>query len=350
MSILLTRMQNLRADANLDKNEFRGSTEGMYDLFLNETMNAAGILTNDLKQKAFGSIGRTLEVPVIDYTAPVITKGGSRSITIADAENTSRMVSLTFQRYSFGFTQVPSAFMNNEIGAQEDFNKKMLARLLALRKELDIDAIAAVAAKKTQIFNEALGYDVTGNVVTVPYTEREDIIGDLNVIMNANDYLGKIHIVGNGGVQKLINKLKQQGVYNSVNKQLEYLDKALHYSYNITNAGTDFATMYAIEEGNVGIISRVDRDSLMGITSGTGHKFDTVSLPLVDLQVGTLEYDSVGDFNAIAGAATADLTASYKKHYSFDVEVAFVTAYNSDSTTKADPFVKVAITKPVQNP
>jgi hypothetical protein len=350
MSILLTRMQNLRATGNLDKNEFRGSTEGMYDLFLNETSNPNGILTSDLKAKAMGSMGRTLEVPVIDYTAPTITKGGTRSITIADAENTSRMLSLTFQRYSFGFTQVPSAFTNNEIGAQEDFNKKMLARLLALRKELDKDSIAAVAAKKTQIFNENLGYDTTGNVVTVPYTGKDDIIGDLNVLMEANDYLGKIHIVGNGGVKKIINKLEQQGVYNSTNKQLEYLDKALHYSYNIANAGTDAATMYAIEEGNVGILTRVDRDSLAGIVSGTGHVFDMVSLPIVDLTVGTLEYDSVGDFNAIAGAATADLTASYKKHYSFDVEVAFVTAYNSDSTTKADPFIKVAITKPVVNP
>jgi hypothetical protein len=94
MSLVLTRIQNIRAKANLDKWETRPSRYGVYDLFKRDTENPMGIITPELKQKAFASIGSTLETPVIDYDGTV-TIGSSRTATIADDENTSKMQSIT---------------------------------------------------------------------------------------------------------------------------------------------------------------------------------------------------------------------------------------------------------------
>ena len=57
------------------------------------------------------------------------------------------------------------------------------------------------------------------------------------------------------------------------------------------------------------------------------------------MPVGTYFYDSVGDYSAIAGAATADMTRTRKEHYGFAVDVAFITSYNSDSTTLPSPIL-----------
>ena len=52
----------------------------------------------------------------------------------------------------------------------------------------------------------------------------------------------------------------------------------------------------------------------------------------------------MGDFNAIAGAATADMTRNLKQHYGYAVDVAVVTPYNSAPATIASPIVKFDIT------
>ena len=60
MSLLATRMQNMRSTSNLDKNEFRPSRYGALDVFMQQTNDPAGILTPELKQKAELSIGSTI--------------------------------------------------------------------------------------------------------------------------------------------------------------------------------------------------------------------------------------------------------------------------------------------------
>ena len=60
---------------------------------------------------------------------------------------------------------------------------------------------------------------------------------------------------------------------------------------------------------------------------------------MLNMPVGTYFYDSVGDYSAIAGAATADMTRTRKEHYGFAVDVAFLTAYNSSPSTLASPIL-----------
>lgn len=328
MSLVLTRIQNIRANSNLDKFEYRPSRYGALNAFMVQSEDPTGILTEELKQKARTSIGNTLETPVIDYDAD-ITIGSTRTLTIADSENTSKMVQITFATYAWGFTIAPAMYMNNEIGIQKDFETKMMKYIYAFAKKLDEAALATLAANKTQVLKNPLLYDWSANAINAKWTERENIFGDLEVMMGANDFYGQLHLVGDPGVESIMRKLQQHGLYNDVNKQNEFGTKIVHLTNNIAAAKGKYAQGYAVNAGSLGMLTRFERDCLLGTVSGDGHEWGIATLPLLNMPVGTYFYDSVGDYNAIAGAATADMTRTRKEHYGFAVDVAFLTAYNS---------------------
>lgn len=338
MSLVLTRIQNIRANSNLDKFEYRPSRYGALNAFMVQSEDPTGILTEELKQKARTSIGNTLETPVIDYDAD-ITIGSTRTLTIADSENTSKMVQITFATYAWGFTIAPAMYMNNEIGIQKDFETKMMKYIYAFAKKLDEAALATLAANKTQVLKNPLLYDWSSNAINAKWTERENVFGDLEVMMGANDFYGQLHIVGDPGVESIMRKLQQHGLYNDVNKQNEFGTKVVHLTNSIAAAGGKYAQGYAVNAGSLGMLTRFERDCLLGTVSGDGHEWGIATLPLLDMPVGTYFYDSVGDYNAIAGAATADMTRTRKEHYGFAVDVAFLTAYNSAPSTLASPIL-----------
>lgn len=338
MSLVLTRIQNIRANSNLDKFEYRPSRYGALNAFMVQSEDPTGILTEELKQKARTSIGNTLETPVINYDAG-ITIGSTRTLTIADSENTSKMVQITFATYAWGFTIAPAMYMNNEIGIQKDFETKMMKYIYAFAKKLDEAALAALAANKTQVLKNPLLYDWSANAINAKWAERENVFGDLEVMMGANDFYGQLHIVGDPGVESIMRKLQQHGLYNDVNKQNEFGTKVVHLTNNIAAAGGKYAQGYAVNAGSLGMLTRFERDCLLGTVSGDGHEWGIATLPLLNMPVGTYFYDSVGDYSAIAGAATADMTRTRKEHYGFAVDVAFLTAYNSSPSTLASPIL-----------
>lgn len=338
MSLVLTRIQNIRANSNFDKFEYRPSRYGALNAFMVQSEDPTGILTEELKQKARTSIGNTLETPVIDYDAD-ITIGSTRTLTIADSENTSKMVQITFATYAWGFTIAPAMYMNNEIGIQKDFETKMMKYIYAFAKKLDEAALAALAANKTQILKNPLLYDWSANAINAKWTERENVFGDLEVMMGANDFYGQLHLVGDPGVESIMRKLQQHGLYNDVNKQNEFGTKIVHLTNNIAAAEGKYAQGYAVNAGSLGMLTRFERDCLLGTVSGDGHEWGIATLPLLNMPVGTYFYDSVGDYNTIAGAATADMTRTRKEHYGFAVDVAFLTAYNSAPSALASPIL-----------
>ena len=347
MSLINTRIQNLRAKSNLDKNELRPSRYGALDLFMVQSNDPSGILTPELQQTAERSIGNTLQTPVFDFDG-TITIGNTRSAVIADSENVSQMMTITFATYSWGFTIVPAMYMNNEMSMQADFERKFNKYLYKFAETLDTACVTALGAAKSQVFNDSLLYTVTGNALQVPFADKDNIMGDLNPIMAANDHFGQIHLLGNAGVEATVRKLAENGIYNAVNKQLEYSDKILHFSTRVTNGESKFATMFGVQGGSVGMMTRFERECLMGTVSRTGHEWGIDTLPMLNFPIGTYYYESVGDFNAIAGAATADLTRARKEHYGFAVDVAILTPYNSAPATIANPIVMAEIAVPAQ--
>lgn len=338
MSLVLTRIQNIRANSNFDKFEYRPSRYGALNAFMVQSEDPTGILTEELKQKARTSIGNVLETPVINYDAD-ITISSTRTLEIADSENTSKMAQITFATYAWGFTIAPAMYMNNEIGIQKDFETKMMKYIYAFAKTLDKAALAALAANKTQVLKNKLLYDFSSNAINAKWSERENVFGDLEVMMGANDFYGQLHIVGDPGVESIMRKLQQHGLYNDVNKQNEFGTKVVHLTNNIAAARGKYAQGYAVNAGSLGMLTRFERDCLLGTVSGDGHEWGIATLPLLNMPVGTYFYDSVGDYNAIAEAATADMTRTRKEHYGFAVDVAFLTAYNSNEATLPSPIL-----------
>ena len=383
MSLVLTRIQNVLAQSNLDKNEYRASRYGALDAFVAQSNDPNGILTPEMKEKARTSIGKTLITSVIDYDGG-ISISHDRPLIIQDSENTSRHLAINFATYSFGFTITPAMYMNNEISIQRDFQAKLMKYVYKLAQMLDEVALAAIAAAKTNVINNNLLYDKTGNIINAKWTERENILGDLEVIMGANDYYTPLSIVGDAGIESIVKKLAQHGLYNDVNKANEYAGKTFHFTNNIgkgsytkkdngddfvntdnwkgqpnspakqlvdesyaaatpltpvTKGNSLYAQGYAIAQGSLGMLQRFERDCLLGTVSGDGHEWGIATLPLLNLPVGTYFYDSVGNYSNIAGAATADMVRTRKEHYGFAVDIAFVTPYNSDPSNNASPIL-----------
>ena len=338
MSLVSTRIQNIRANSNLDKFEYRPSRYGALDAFMVQSEDPTGILTEELKEKARTSIGNTLETPVIDYDAD-ISIGNTRTLTVEDSENTSKMVQITFATYAWGFTIAPAMYLNNEIGIQKDFETKMMKYIYKFAQKLDEAALASLAANKTKILKNKLLYDFSSKSVGAKWTERENVFGDLEVMMGANDFYGQLHIVGDPGVESIMRKLQQHGLYNDVNKQNEFGTKIVHLTNNLASGSGKYAQGYAINSGSLGMLTRFERDCLLGTVSGDGHEWGIATLPLLNMPVGTYFYDSVGDYHGIAGAATQDMVRTRKEHYGFAVDVAFITPYNSDSDTLPSPIL-----------
>ena len=260
MSLVATRLQNWRiSNPDLDKNMARPLEYGALDFFIEQTDAPNSIISSNLRERAFASMGNVVQVPVINYDGDV-TVSNVRSCTIADDENTSALYTVVWTTYAVGFTMVPTLYMNNEIDYQHDFERKMEKICRALATALDTDAIAALSAAKTQVYKDALQYQVTSNVIQVPTQMATEILGDLNPMMRANAYPRTLHLIGNAGIDSLIRKLAQHGVYNDVNKRMEYDNKILHYTTQLANESQKIGTLYAVEDGNVGILTRVDRE------------------------------------------------------------------------------------------
>lgn len=342
MSLIATRLQDWRVkNPQFDRNMTRPQEYGALDFFIGQTNSANSIIDANLKARAFESMGNTVKIPVINFDSNV-TVSNVRSCVIGDAENTSALYVIVWATYSVGFTMVPSLYLNNEIGYEQDFNRKLEKVSRALANKLDQAAVAALEAKKTQQFKTLLYYTESGNAVQVPWGMREGILSDMNTLMRANEYPGLIHIIGNAGVDSMLRKLAQHGLYNDQNKRMEFEDKVIHFTNNINNGEGKFGTFYAVEDGNVGVLTRVDRESLLRSKYGV-HEWDQVRLPFIDLPVGSHYYTSVGDQSNIAGEASADMTCNGKEHFGFSVDVAFLVAYNSDESNIANPIIKAEV-------
>ena len=348
MSLVATRLQNWRINnPELDRNMARPLEYGALDFFVSQTDAPNSIISPNLKSRAFASMGNTVQVPVINYDGDV-TVANTRSCVISDDENTSALYTVVFTTYAVGFTMVPALYMNNEIDYQHDFERKMEKICRALATSLDSAAIAALEAAKTQVLKDPLQYSFSSNTIAVPTQMATEILGDLNPMMRANAYPEMIHLVGNAGIDSLIRKLAQHGVYNDVNKRMEYDGKVLHYTTQLANNSNKIGTLYAVADGNVGVLTRVDREALRG-TRSNFHEWGVTNLPFIGLPVGYHYYTAVGDQSSIAGDASADMVCNVKEYFGFSVDVAFIVAYNSAPSTVANPIIKAEIAAPQTN-
>jgi hypothetical protein len=315
---------------------------GAFDAFFTGNSDANSIISPELFDQAATAVGRDVKVPV--YDAETVSIGSARSVTIADSENTSQLYTVSFTTYAWGFTIIPSLFLNNEMSMQRDFNRKFLKYLYKFAETLDTACLSALNTAKTQVFADELVYTATANTLIAQATQENRIIGDLTPVMNANDFYGApFRVVGNTGIQSLMMRLAEQGLYNDANKTIQWLDKTFHFTNRLTNGAGQAATGYIVNPGAVGLVFRHEREAILGTTMNDGTEWGRATLPLLGIPIDTYFYESKGDFNAIAGASSADMTRARKEHYGFAIEVATITAYNTNAAVNAAPILKFAI-------
>ena len=142
MSLIATRLQNWRVeDPEFDRNMTRPCEYGALDFFVEQTDARNSIINPRLRERAFASIGNTVQIPVINYDENVQVSN-VRSCVIADNENTSALYTVTWATYAVGFTMVPAAYMNNEISYEHDWLRKMEKISRAMANALDSAAVA----------------------------------------------------------------------------------------------------------------------------------------------------------------------------------------------------------------
>lgn len=340
MSLVATLMQNLRvSDPEFDRNMTRPQEYGALDFFMQQTYAPNSIINEELLRRAEMSIGRTLQIPVINYDGNV-TVSNTRSCTIPCNPNTSELVTVVFVDYTTGFCMYPGQHMNNEITYAQDYRRSIEKIVRALGNALDTTAVSVLEANKTQVFNNPLYYDIAGNTVNVPFDMRMEILADLDVMMRANNFNRRMHVIGNSGIDSLLLKLAQHGIYNDVNKRNEWDNKIFHYTNNIANAEGQFGTGFAVEDGNVGVLFRYDRQSLLG-TSVPNHEWSIERLPIIGVPASVHYETAVGDFSSQTG--NPDQICDVVEKFGFTVSAAFLFAYNSDPATIPNPDIKFQI-------
>ena len=349
MSIVTTMLQNLRErDLAMSKNSLRMGEYGALELFVEQSRMAGGIINPEMRDRVFASIGRTVQIPVWDPNGNIAVTT-SRSCTVADAENTSKLYTVTFANVSSGFTMVPNLYHNNEFSYEDDWIMKYRTMEDKLGDALDVLAVTALGTAQSQVFAQQLGYTVTGNSVQVPYTKRVNIFGDVKGMMRANRYRADgLHIVGNAGCEAVVRNLQIFGAQNAQNLNNEFAGCRLHYTNNVANAAASGGTSYsgaffAVAPGMVGFLSRVSRPELARTKTRLGHEWGTEVLPGLGLEFGFHYYETVGDMSAIAGNASADMICDKKEHFGFSLDVAFITAYNASISTIANPIIHADI-------
>jgi hypothetical protein len=107
MSLVATRLQNWRIEnPELDRNMTRPLEYGALDFFIQQTDSANSIINPNLRDRAFASMGNTVQVPVINYDADV-TVSNVRSCVISDDENTSAPTQRMWESIADGVKNTP---------------------------------------------------------------------------------------------------------------------------------------------------------------------------------------------------------------------------------------------------
>jgi len=348
MSLVQTLMQPLRSQyaGSLDKNEARGSRYGAWDFFNEDNRRSDSIFDADIRAKIKSSFGNSVVIPVLD--AKTVTIGNVRSCTIADDENTSKLVTLTFATLAFGFTMYPAMYENNDIKYQTDFTRKLKNYTNQLASVLDSAAIAALEAAKNQFWTGiAAYYPETADALQVTNAQKNDYYNNVQAILETMDFYGVPHIISSTSGSPLVRRLAEQGAGNTTNEAWQLTPYEFHWTNRIPNAGGIASTQYIVQEGSVGYETRVDPDSRLGHSVGNQIKWSTVNVPLPNtpngITMGSLYREDCADASNIMTSGSTGLTATKREGFQWSVDIAFSTAYNSDPANRYNPIVKTEI-------
>ena len=311
-------------------------------------MSPESTITPDVIATAKGSMGNTLQIPVID--GDDVTIGNVRSCTIADYENESQLVTVTFVTYQFGFTMIPASYQNNDIKYQADFDRKLLKFLKKFASTLDTAAVTKLEADKTQVMSSSLvgagqKYGVlVGNAIQVTNAQSNLIFNDLTSIQAEDDFFGKYNVLGSQAGRSIVGQYANQGANNGVNTMFQFGEYDFGYSNRVSVGAGNVATFFSMPKGTLATFNRNEPDARLGSVINSDNYWEEVQVPIVDLTMGVHYYKDCADNSGINGGSGAGhLTGSMKETFIWSTDVAFVTSYIKDRVTESAPIFKLEV-------
>lgn len=358
-SLVGTLVQPLRSKYtdSFDKNELRESRYGALRFFQEESAQRP-IFDGETLMNITKSYNNSVIVPVLDAQTVTVTTPYTRTCAIADSENDSALVTLTFASYGFKFSMTPATHGNNEISYARDFERKMKKYLIQYANDLDLLCIAQLEADKNQYFPADLTdyYAQVGNALRVPQAEKDNFYNNLESIMQTMDFYDTAHIIASTKHMPVIRELSEQGKGN--NKSLDWQfsgtgseptgKRIRPFNFWPTNrvtngAGVD-SSAFIVNSGSVFIANRNDIDSRMGGSIGGDlNVWAEEVIPIVNQKMGTYYQQKCDDRSAIAGAATAGNTRSRVEGFEFSTDVVVASAYNSSIAARYQPILKAEV-------
>lgn len=334
--LVKTLMQEWRRDSeSVYAPEFRLAKYGAMNLFLDAARRNA-LVDADVRAEAKGSTGNTIKIRVMKDNADAQV-GTERSCTPVNNRTDSDMIGLTWTSITDGFTMFPNEYDTNDIKYQKHFNANMVSMVKRIAKKIDQLCLANLEANKTTVVANALNYQQTAGVIGAKWEERNYILNDLGVMLDAMNFGGDMRIVSSVSIESLINELGMHGTANDVNYALELMGKQFFMTNQLNESGK-FGAMYAVAGNQVDVLSRVSRAEYHG-SKAPGHQFGTTTLPLMGgLTFGTHFIESVGDQSTATGQA--DMNCDIKHEFGFAIDLAFVNAYSSTKATTGTGILK----------
>ena len=345
MSLVLTLMQPLRTkyQANgMDKLEIRRSRYGAWDFYQRQSQLSTGVITPEIRTFIKKSMGNTVTIPVLDAEDVVISN--VRACTVADSENTSKLVTLTFVTYSFGFTMTPSQHFNNDVSYQADFDRKLEKYLLKFAATLDSASVANLSANKNIYFPADITsyYPVVGNALQITQAQKNDFYNQAGAIANTMDFYGNLNVISSVTGMPMVNRLGAQGAGNGINEQFQLAGYDWSYTNRLTNGANVQSTAYLVPDGYVGVENRNDPDAIMKHRVGSHKIWDEVQVPIVNMKMASYYYEDCADKNALH-AGTTHLTRTKVEGFEWSTDVVYVNAYNSNAAGRYSPIVKAEV-------
>lgn len=349
MSVVATAMQPLieKYEAGrMDKNEILFSRYGAFNLFQKQNASASSILSPANRLNLERSYGLTAKIPVLEGIG--VSIGNTRSCSVADAESTTAFVTTTFTPLVWGFTMYPGQYVNkgqalNYVGYDADFMHKADQCTLALMSAVDVLARNAIETNRNTYWPASIAtsyYLTTGNALQISNAQKNDAFNQLSAVMEEMDFYGSSDVLGSTSLKPITERLENQGEANATNESFQFkLGEFIFTSSNRVTSGVGVAaTGYLIGDGQIATVNRNNPAANGNFTAAGGIQWGTYMYPLLNMEVGTYYKDEC----AVSAGAVTDV-ATKKESYSFDTEIAFMTAYNSDPTTKPRRIVKFEI-------
>lgn len=343
MSLFATYKQELRANYPnpLDRQEWRGTQLGLLRAAQASSVHPETILSPDVKEKAENSEGRVFKIPVTKDTGDVAITN-VRTCTIGDLDSDSDLVSVTWLTMVANLHMIKEQYRKNEISYLADFDKKLRRIERSIGKALETNIYTKLDTDKSSVYGSTLvgvlangaKYALTGDAIQVAANQRELFFNDLDAIQMADDFDLMEHLViGSVNLMPSVRHYINQGQGNDENLSYQFGDKNFLFSNRVVDGAGKLATGFAMPNGSIGLIPRINADALSGNKTTDGTEWSTERLDRLGMDVGVMYKSSCEDLSAVQGLE--HLSATTVERWQISLDTAIITPYNSAPTTNA---------------